>query len=59
MGTSNQNASFGDAITGNLGSAASNGVDYNLSSLDRVTQGLNAVGVCTKKQILHFDFSHG
>ena len=45
MGTSNTNASFGQAITGALGSASSNGVEYNLTELDRVTQGLAANGV--------------
>lgn len=45
MGTSNQNASFGNAVDGQLASANSNGIQFNFSSLDRVTQGLGAVGV--------------
>ena len=45
MGTSNQNASFGTAIEGALGSAASNGFVYNFSTLDYVATGLAASGV--------------
>ena len=45
MGTSNQNASFGTAIEGALGSAASNGFVYNFTTLDYVATGLAASGV--------------
>jgi len=45
MGTSNQNASFGNAITGELASAGSNGIVYNFDRLDHITTGLAAVGV--------------
>ena len=45
MGTSNQNASFGNAIGGALASAQSNGLVYNFSTLDHITTGLAAVGV--------------
>ena len=45
MGTSNQNASFGQAITGELASAQSNGIEYDFTELDRVTNGLASFGV--------------
>lgn len=46
MGTSNQNASFGNAVYGELASAGRNGgVQFNFTDLDRVTLGLGAVGV--------------
>ena len=45
MGTSNQNASFGNAIGGALASAQSNGFVYNFTALDHITTGLASVGV--------------
>jgi hypothetical protein len=47
MGTSNQNASFGNAIGGKLASAGANGLVYNFTQLDHITTGLAAVGVGT------------
>lgn len=58
MGTSNQNASFGNAIGGALASAQSNGFVYNFTALDHITTGLASVGVCFHAVTFHVIHSH-